>query len=164
MQRLHANAKLTPALRRLLVQRVRDLGWRVTEAAAAAGVAALVACIVIGPRRGYGQTVMPPHNMTMCVTRTGMLWIGWYGFNGGSALAANGDAATAVTVTQISASTAAFTWMCIDWATLGKPTVLGLATGAIAGLAAVTPARAASDRSEGWPSGSPPAPSAGTPR
>jgi Amt family ammonium transporter len=83
---------------------------------------------------------MPPHNMTMCVTGTGMLWVGWYGFNGGSALAANGDAAMAVTVTQISAATAAFTWMCIDWLTHGKPTVLGLATGAIAGLAAVTPA------------------------
>jgi Amt family ammonium transporter len=105
-----------------------------------AGVAALVACIVIGPRSGYPQTPMPPHNMTMCVTGTGMLWVGWYGFNGGSALAANGDAAMAVTVTQISAATAAFTWMCIDWATHRKPTVLGLATGAIAGLAAVTPA------------------------
>jgi Amt family ammonium transporter len=105
-----------------------------------AGVGALIACIVIGPRRGYPQTPMPPHNLTMCVTGTGMLWVGWYGFNGGSALAANGDAAMAVTVTQISAATAAFTWMCIDWITHQKPTVLGLATGAIAGLAAVTPA------------------------
>jgi Amt family ammonium transporter len=105
-----------------------------------AGVAALVTCIVIGPRRGYPGTAMPPHNMTMCVTGTGMLWVGWYGFNGGSALAANGDAAMAVAVTQISAATAAFTWMCIDWITSGKPTALGLATGAIAGLAAVTPA------------------------
>jgi Amt family ammonium transporter len=105
-----------------------------------AGVAALVACIVVGPRTGYGSTAMPPHNLTMCVTGTGMLWVGWYGFNGGSALAANGSAAMAVTVTQISAATAAFTWMSIEWLRNGKPSMLGLATGAIAGLAAVTPA------------------------
>jgi Amt family ammonium transporter len=105
-----------------------------------AGVAALVACIVIGPRRGYPDTAMPPHNMTMCAMGTGMLWVGWYGFNGGSALGANGDAAMAIAVTQISASTAALTWMFIEWMRNGKPSVLGLATGAIAGLAAVTPA------------------------
>jgi Amt family ammonium transporter len=105
-----------------------------------AGVAALVACIVIGPRNGYGKTAMPPHNLTMCVTGTGMLWVGWYGFNGGSALGANGDAAMAITVTQISASTAALTWMAIEWIKHGKPSVLGIATGAIAGLAAITPA------------------------
>ena len=105
-----------------------------------AGVAALVACIMIGPRSGYPKTPMPPHNLTMCVTGTGMLWVGWYGFNGGSALGANGDAAMAITVTQISASTAALTWMFIEWFKHGKPSVLGIATGAIAGLAAVTPA------------------------
>lgn len=105
-----------------------------------AGVAALVACIMIGPREGYGKTAMPPHNLTMCVTGTGMLWVGWYGFNGGSALGANGAAAMAITVTQISASTAALTWMSIEWVKHGKPSVLGIATGAIAGLAAITPA------------------------
>jgi ammonium transporter, Amt family len=105
-----------------------------------AGVAALVACIVIGPRDGYGKTPMPPHNLTMCVTGTGMLWVGWYGFNGGSVLGANGSAAMAITVTQISASTAALTWMFIEWFKHGKPSVLGFATGAIAGLAAITPA------------------------
>jgi Amt family ammonium transporter len=105
-----------------------------------AGVAALVACIMIGPRTGYGKTAMPPHNLTMCVTGTGMLWVGWYGFNGGSALGANGDAAMAITVTQISASTAALTWMAIEWVRHKKPSVLGIATGAIAGLAAITPA------------------------
>jgi Amt family ammonium transporter len=105
-----------------------------------AGVAALVACIVIGPRNGYPSTPMPPHNLTMCVTGTGMLWVGWYGFNGGSALGANGDAAMAITVTQISASTAALTWMFIEWLRHKKPSVLGIATGAIAGLAAITPA------------------------
>ena len=105
-----------------------------------AGVAALVACIVIGPRRGYPKTPMPPHNLTMCVTGTGMLWVGWYGFNGGSALAANGSAAMAIAVTHISASAAAMTWMAIEWWKHSKPSVLGIATGAIAGLAAVTPA------------------------
>jgi Amt family ammonium transporter len=105
-----------------------------------AGVAALVACIVIGPRKGYPKTPMPPHNLTMCVTGTGMLWVGWYGFNGGSALGANGSAAMAITVTHISASTAALTWMLIEWIRHSKPSVLGIATGAIAGLAAITPA------------------------
>jgi Amt family ammonium transporter len=105
-----------------------------------AGVAALVACIAIGPRTGYGTTPMIPHNMTMTVTGTGMLWVGWFGFNGGSALGANGGAAMALTATHISAATAAFTWMAIEWMKHGKPSALGLATGAIAGLAAVTPA------------------------
>ena len=105
-----------------------------------AGVAALVACIMVGPRKGFPKTPMPPHNLTMCVTGTGMLWVGWYGFNGGSALGANGDAAMAITVTHISASTAALTWMMIEWVRHSKPSVLGIATGAIAGLAAITPA------------------------
>ncbi len=105
-----------------------------------AGVAALVACIVVGPRTGYPDAPMFPHNLTMTATGTGMLWVGWFGFNGGSALAANGDAAMAITVTHISASTAGFTWMAIEWIRHGRPTMLGLATGAIAGLAAVTPA------------------------
>jgi Amt family ammonium transporter len=105
-----------------------------------AGVAALVACLVIGPRRGYPETPMPPHNLTMTVMGTGMLWVGWFGFNGGSALAANGSAALAIVATQVSASAAALTWMAIEWWRLGKPSVLGIATGAVAGLAAVTPA------------------------
>ncbi len=105
-----------------------------------AGVAALVACIVIGPRDGYPKTAMIPHNLTMTLTGTGMLWVGWFGFNGGSALGANGQAAMAITVTHISASVAALTWMAIEWFLHKKPSALGLATGAIAGLAAVTPA------------------------
>jgi Amt family ammonium transporter len=104
-----------------------------------AGVAALVACILVGPRQGYGKTPMLPHNMTMCFIGTGMLWVGWFGFNGGSALAADGNAALAVTATQISGATAAATWMAIEWIRR-KPSVLGIATGAVAGLAAVTPA------------------------
>ena len=105
-----------------------------------AGVGALVACIVVGPRKGYGDTPMFPHNMTMTVTGTAMLWVGWFGFNGGSALAANGGAAMAIAATHISASAAGLTWMGIEWRQHGKPSALGLATGAIAGLAAVTPA------------------------
>jgi Amt family ammonium transporter len=105
-----------------------------------AGVAALIACLMIGPRRGYPETPMPPHNLTMTVMGTGMLWVGWFGFNGGSALAATGGAAMAIVATQVSASAAAITWMAIEWWRLGKPSVLGLATGAVAGLAAVTPA------------------------
>jgi Amt family ammonium transporter len=105
-----------------------------------AGVAALVAALAIGARAGYPATPMPPHNLTMTVTGTGMLWVGWFGFNGGSALAANGNAAMAIVATQVSASAAALTWMAIEWRGVGKPSVLGLATGAVAGLAAVTPA------------------------
>ncbi|MDH3624996.1 MAG: ammonium transporter [Myxococcales bacterium] len=105
-----------------------------------AGTAALVAAVVVGARNGYPTTPMTPHNLTMCLTGTGMLWVGWFGFNGGSALAANGDAAMAILVTQISASVAALTWIAIEWVKLGKPSALGFATGAIAGLAAVTPA------------------------
>jgi Amt family ammonium transporter len=104
-----------------------------------AGVAALVACIMVGPRTGYGKTPMLPHNMTMCFIGTAMLWVGWFGFNGGSALAADGNAALAITATQISGATAAATWMAIEWIRR-KPSILGIATGAIAGLAAVTPA------------------------
>ena len=105
-----------------------------------AGTAALVAAVVVGARKGHPNTPMPPHNMTMCLTGTGMLWIGWFGFNGGSALAANGSAAMAILATQTSASVAALTWIAIEWVKLGKPSALGFATGAIAGLAAVTPA------------------------
>ena len=105
-----------------------------------AGFAALVACIVIGPRHGYPQTLEPPHNMTMTVTGTAMLWVGWFGFNAGSALGANGQAAMTLFATHISASTATLVWMGIEWVKLGKPSVLGAATGSIAGLAAITPA------------------------
>ena len=105
-----------------------------------AGVAALVACIVLGPRSGYGHTPIFPHNLTMTVTGTAMLWVGWFGFNGGSALAADGGAAMAITVTHISAATAACAWSAVEWGQHGKPSALGFATGAIAGLAAVTPA------------------------
>jgi Amt family ammonium transporter len=105
-----------------------------------AGVAALVAAIVMGPRRGFPATAMPPHNMTMTVTGAGMLWVGWYGFNGGSALAANGDAAMAMLVTHISAAAAVLVWSGIEWLKFGKPSVLGAVTGMVAGLGTITPA------------------------
>ena len=95
---------------------------------------------MVGKRRGYPERPMPPHNMTMNLIGTAMLWVGWFGFNGGSALAANGQAAMAVVVTQISPSVAALVWIFIEWIRNGKPSALGFATGAIAGLAAITPA------------------------
>ncbi|HIG31800.1 MAG TPA: ammonium transporter [Verrucomicrobiales bacterium] len=105
-----------------------------------AGVAALVVCIMVGPRKGYPKTAMPPHNLPMTVTGAGMLWVGWFGFNAGSAVAADGSAAMALVVTQVSAAMATLAWMGIEWIKHGKPSVLGAATGAIAGLAAITPA------------------------
>jgi Amt family ammonium transporter len=105
-----------------------------------AGVAALVSALVLGPRRGFPRTAMPPHNMTMTVTGAGMLWVGWYGFNGGSALAADGTAAMAMLVTHIAASVGAMTWMFIEWKRFGKPSALGAVTGMVAGLGTITPA------------------------
>jgi Amt family ammonium transporter len=105
-----------------------------------AGVAALVACIMVGPRRGYPHTNMVPHNLPFTVAGAAMLWVGWFGFNGGSQFAANGSAALTVLVTHLSACTAAAVWSLIEWVKLGKPSVLGIATGSIAGLAAITPA------------------------
>jgi Amt family ammonium transporter len=105
-----------------------------------AGFAALVACIMVGKRRSYPEQMTPPHNLTMTVTGTAMLWVGWFGFNAGSALAANGSAAMTLLVTHLSACAATLVWMGIEWVKLGKPGVLGAATGSIAGLAAITPA------------------------
>ncbi len=105
-----------------------------------AGVAALVAALVVGPRRGFPETQMMPHNMTMTVAGAGMLWVGWFGFNGGSALAANGDAAMAMLVTHLSAAAGAMTWMGYEWIKFGKPTALGTVTGMVAGLGTITPA------------------------
>ena len=105
-----------------------------------AGVAALVSALVIGPRTGFSRVPMPPHNMTLTVAGAGMLWVGWFGFNGGSALAANGDGAMAMLVTHISAAAGAMTWMGFEWVRYGKPTALGAATGMVAGLGTITPA------------------------
>jgi len=105
-----------------------------------AGVAALVAAIVLGPRKGFGKTALIPHNMTMTVTGAGMLWVGWFGFNGGSAVAADGSAAMAMLVTHIAAATGAIVWMIIEWIKYGKPSALGVVTGLVAGLGTITPA------------------------
>jgi ammonium transporter, Amt family len=108
-----------------------------------AGVGALVAVIVLGPRTGYPSHPMAPHNLPVCVAGTGMLWVGWFGFNAGSGLGADGNAAMTLIVTHISASTGALIWMVMEWFTVKKPSMLGIATGSIAGLAAITPASGA---------------------
>jgi Amt family ammonium transporter len=105
-----------------------------------AGVAALVTAIAIGPRKGFPQQAMPPHNMTMTVTGAGMLWVGWFGFNAGSALAADGNAGMALIVTHLSAAAGALTWSLVEWVKYGKPSVLGAVTGMVAGLGTITPA------------------------
>jgi len=105
-----------------------------------AGMAALVCALVLGRRRGFPDTAMPPHNMTMTVTGACMLWVGWFGFNAGSALAADGAAGMAMLVTHIGAATGAFAWMVCEWVRFGKPSVLGIVTGMVAGLGTITPA------------------------
>ena len=105
-----------------------------------AGVAALVCALVMKQRKDFPTTPMPPHNMTMTITGAGMLWVGWFGFNAGSALAANGDAGMAMLVTHMSASAGALTWMVSEWVRFGKPSALGAVTGMVAGLGTITPA------------------------
>ena len=104
------------------------------------GMAALVIAKMLGSRKGFPNDVKPPHSPVLVFVGAAMLWVGWFGFNGGSALAADGAAGMAITVTHISAATAALTWMTIEWISHGKPTLVGIATGAIAGLATITPA------------------------
>jgi len=105
-----------------------------------AAVAALVAAIVMGPRKGFGTKPMPPHNLTMTVCGAGMLWVGWFGFNAGSAVAADNSAAMAMLVTHISAAAGSLAWMTMEWIRHGKPSVLGIVTGMVAGLGTITPA------------------------
>jgi len=105
-----------------------------------AGVAGLVAALVLGKRKGFGTTAMPPHNLTLSVIGASMLWVGWFGFNAGSQLAADGTAGMAMAVTQIATATAALAWMFAEWVVHGKPSVLGIISGAVTGLVAITPA------------------------
>ena len=105
-----------------------------------AGVAALVCALVLGRRRGFPETAMPPHNMTMVVTGAALLWVGWFGFNAGSALAADGAAGMAMLVTHIGAATGVLAWMVCEWLRYGKPSALGIVTGMVAGLGTITPA------------------------
>ena len=105
-----------------------------------AGISALVLAAALGPRKGFPDQVDPPHNPALVMIGASMLWVGWFGFNAGSALAANEDAGMAMLVTHVSAATASLVWMFIDWLKFGKPTLVGLVTGTIAGLASITPA------------------------
>jgi len=105
-----------------------------------AGVAGLVAALVVGARRGYGHDNLAPFDLSLAVIGTGLLWVGWFGFNGGSALGANARAAMAITSTHLAACAGAFTWMALEWWTRGKPSVLGMISGAVAGLGTITPA------------------------
>ena len=105
-----------------------------------AGVSALVAAVVLKKRHGFPTVAMPPHSLMLTVVGAGMLWVGWFGFNAGSAVAANGDAGMAMLVTHISASTASLVWAAIEWIRYGKPSVLGIVTGMVAGLGTITPA------------------------
>jgi len=105
-----------------------------------AGIAGLVAAIVLGPRRNYGHENMAPYNLVLAVIGVSLLWVGWMGFNGGSALAADGRAGMAMMVTHVAAATAALAWMFAEWLTMGKPSVLGIISGAVAGLGSITPA------------------------
>ena len=105
-----------------------------------AGIAGLVAALVLGKRQGYPQTLIPPHNLTLTVVGASMLWVGWFGFNAGSAVAADGAAGMAMLVTQIATAAAAVAWMFVEWVKHGKPSVLGIVTGAVGGLVAITPA------------------------
>jgi ammonium transporter, Amt family len=104
------------------------------------GVAGLMAALAIGKRRGFGTEAMPPHNLVLSVAGASLLWVGWFGFNAGSATAANGNAGMAMAVTQIATATAALSWMFAEWIVKGKPSVLGIISGAVAGLVAITPA------------------------
>lgn len=105
-----------------------------------AGIAGLVACIMVGKRKGFGVEAFPPHSVPLTVIGAAILWVGWFGFNAGSQLAADGTAGMALLVTQVATATAATTWMFAEWLRSGKPTAVGLATGAVAGLVAITPA------------------------
>jgi Amt family ammonium transporter len=105
-----------------------------------AGVSGLVAALIIGPRLGFGKEPMPPHNLVLTVIGASMLWVGWFGFNAGSAVAADGRAGMAMLVTQLATAVGALSWMFIEWARRGKPSVLGLVSGAVSGLVAITPA------------------------
>jgi ammonium transporter, Amt family len=105
-----------------------------------AGIAGLVAAIMLGKRKGFPTTAMPPHNLTYTLIGASLLWVGWFGFNAGSAVASNGTAGMAMLVTQIATATAALAWMFAEWISHGKPSVLGIASGAVAGLVAITPA------------------------
>jgi Amt family ammonium transporter len=104
------------------------------------GWSALILCLILGKRLGFGKEPMPPHNMVLCMVGTGMLWVGWYGFNAGSAVAADGVAANAFLTTTLATAVASFVWPMTEWLIKGKPSILGFCSGAVAGLVVITPA------------------------
>src|SRR6188472_1436710 len=104
------------------------------------GGSALMLCLILGRRLGFGKEPMPPHNMVLCMVGTGMLWVGWYGFNAGSAVGADGIAANAFTTTTLATAVASFVWPMMEWLIKGKPSILGFCSGAVAGLVVITPA------------------------
>ena len=104
------------------------------------GWSALILCLILGKRLGFGKEPMQPHSMVLCMVGTGMLWVGWYGFNAGSAVAADGIAANAFMTTTLATAVASFVWPMAEWITRGKPSVLGFCSGAVAGLVVITPA------------------------
>jgi Amt family ammonium transporter len=104
------------------------------------GWSALILCIILGKRLGFGKEPMPPHSMVLCMVGTGMLWVGWYGFNAGSAVAADGVAVNAFMTTTMATAVASFTWAVAEWLFRGKPSILGFCSGAVAGLVVITPA------------------------
>jgi len=110
-----------------------------------AGVSALVAALMLGPRLGFGKEPMPPHNLVLTITGASLLWVGWFGFNAGSAVAADGRAGMAMLVTQLATAVGALAWMLAEWIRRGKPSVLGLVSGAVSGLVAITPASGFTD-------------------
>ena len=114
--------------------------WDCDTAGDGGEASALICALVLGPRLGFGKEGMPPHNLTYTVMGAAMLWVGWFGFNAGSALGASNQAACAFVATHLSASAAAMAWAAMEWITRGKPSVLGTATGAVAGLVCITPA------------------------
>ncbi len=117
------------------------------------GWSALVLCLILGRRTGFGRRAFLPHSVVLTMIGTGMLWVGWYGFNAGSAVAADGIAATAFTSTTLAAAVAATVWPALEWITRGKPTVLGFCSGAVAGLVVVTPASGFVNADQApWPS------------
>jgi Amt family ammonium transporter len=115
------------------------------------GWSALILCLILGKRLGFGKETMAPHSMVLCMVGTGMLWVGWYGFNAGSALAADGVSANAFTTTTIAAAFACFTWAMAEWVTKGHPSILGFCSGAVAGLVVITPAAGFVDPISGAP-------------
>ena len=143
---MRGDAAETAAIKLALGERARDVAITAPKSmighqlGAAGAVSALVAVLIMGKREGFGKVPMAPHNLPFAVIGAAMLWVGWFGFNAGSAVAANADAGMAMLTTHMSAATATLVWMAIEWISFGKPSLVGAVTDTIAGLATITPA------------------------